>query len=186
MKITRRTDPVAGSQNQQLDFYATPTFATESLLKVESFKGLILEPCCGRGAISKVLIKNNYKVSSYDINANEHKYGQQRDFLEQRNLIDNIVTNPPYNLIEPIILHGLKIIKNKMCLLIRLHILETQHRYDKIFKDNPPARIHLFTSRINFLGGKTFGGMLCTSWFVWDNDYCGPTTIDWINCKEKK
>lgn len=38
------------------DYYATEPKATEWLLKLEKFNGPILEPSCGEGHISKVLI----------------------------------------------------------------------------------------------------------------------------------
>lgn len=39
------------------DYYATEPKATEWLLKLEKFDGPILEPACGEGHISKVLIR---------------------------------------------------------------------------------------------------------------------------------
>ena len=48
------------------DFYATPPIAVESLLQVESFSGKILEPCCGNGAVSKVLIEHGYDHDQED------------------------------------------------------------------------------------------------------------------------
>ena len=53
---------VIGASNHSLtdranrDFYATPASAVEMLLERESFSKNILEPCCGLGHISKVLV----------------------------------------------------------------------------------------------------------------------------------
>ena len=38
-------------------FVQTPPYVTEKLLDNEEFKGSILEPCCGKGAISEVFKK---------------------------------------------------------------------------------------------------------------------------------
>ena len=43
------------------DYYATEPKATEWLLKLEKFDGPILEPACGEGHISKVLIRGGAK-----------------------------------------------------------------------------------------------------------------------------
>lgn len=39
------------------DYYATEPKATEWLLKLEDFEGPVLEPACGEGHISEVLIR---------------------------------------------------------------------------------------------------------------------------------
>ena len=45
------------------DFYPTPSAATQVLLDRQKFTGNVLEPACGDGAMSKVLIANGYEVS---------------------------------------------------------------------------------------------------------------------------
>ena len=49
------------------DYYPTPPEATESLLQVEKFEGKILEPACGEGHISKVLMSHGHQVVSNDL-----------------------------------------------------------------------------------------------------------------------
>ena len=49
------------------DFYATPPEATRALLSVEDFDGLVWEPACGHGAISRVLVNAGYSVVSTDL-----------------------------------------------------------------------------------------------------------------------
>ena len=56
------------------DFYATPSWAVESLLQVEKFPDLIWEPACGDGAISKVLRTHGHEVLSTDLI--DRGYGQ--------------------------------------------------------------------------------------------------------------
>ena len=45
-------------------FVETPSYVTNALLENETFEGNILEPCCGKGAISKVLKDAGYNVTS--------------------------------------------------------------------------------------------------------------------------
>ena len=49
------------------DFYATPAWVTEALLRHIRFRGPIWEPCCGDGAMSTVLGRHGYEVVSTDI-----------------------------------------------------------------------------------------------------------------------
>ena len=83
-------------ERQQNDFYATPSEEVENILKHEDLIGTVLEPCCGKGHISKMISEN--KIISTDLI--DRGYGICRlDFLSnaypyERN-IDTIITNPP-------------------------------------------------------------------------------------------
>ena len=50
------------------DYYQTPYSMTRQLLEVENFEGKILEPCCGAGAIVKVLKDYDKSVDYCDLN----------------------------------------------------------------------------------------------------------------------
>ena len=79
------------------DFYPTPPEATQSLLNRQKFKGNIWECACGNGAMSKVMIEQGYDVYSSDLI--DRGYGEVGiDFLQSNKKVDNIVTNPPFNL----------------------------------------------------------------------------------------
>ena len=177
---------VTGKKNNA-DFYITPPYAVNTLLKREKFEGDILEPSCGNGSISNALKQHKYIVYSYDINSHKIGYGLQKDFLLRTKSIDNIITNPPYNRTLDFILHGLKLYNNKMAFLIRLAFVESQKRYKLIFEHHKPARIYIFSKRINYLPtGNTFGGGLITAWFVWDKEAKNKDTIiRWINDEEE-
>lgn len=70
-------------ERQQDDYYATEPKATEWLLKLERFEGPILEPSCGEGHISKILIDEGYQVVSRDLI--DRGYGSVADFLSKDN-----------------------------------------------------------------------------------------------------
>src|ERR1039457_4486526 len=78
-----------GKNRKENDFYATPPYAVQALLDKEQFIGNILEPACGEGHISKVLINNNYKVDSFDLI--DRGYGAKQDFLTYTGFCDNIL-----------------------------------------------------------------------------------------------
>ena len=69
----------------------------------------IWEPCCGKGAISDVLIGRGHHVISTDLV--DYGYGVAgRDFLMESRAPDGVVavvTNPPYNAAESFVAHGL-------------------------------------------------------------------------------
>src|ERR1039458_1466032 len=78
------------------DFYPTPGFVVEELLKRETFYGSIFEPACGRGDISEVLIRNGHTVYSADL-INRGYGNTRKDFLlYDGNKFGNIITNPPF------------------------------------------------------------------------------------------
>jgi hypothetical protein len=169
-------------RNKQ-DFYPTPAYATLKLLEKEVFTGNIWEPACGNGAISKFLINN----AVYSTDLFNFGYGiTGQDFLtcgKPADKIDNIVTNPPYKLAEKFVISANEIAEQKVAFLLKLNFLEGQYRY-KLFQQYRPARVHVFSKRINFDRGeeKTKGtGLLAYSWFVWDKMKAGGRTeIDWL------
>ncbi len=112
------------------DFYPTPRWGTLALLEHIGFTGPILEPCCGDGAMSRVLEEHQYEVISSD--KYDRGYGTVRDFFDITQRASNLVTNPPFNLAEPLLEHALKITDRKICLLLRLAFLESKRRYDKV------------------------------------------------------
>ena len=89
---------VSGYDRKVGDFYATPDWVTEALLRHVRFRGRVWEPCCGAGAISIVMHRRGYDVTSTDIA--DHGFGAAGvDFLSCQAVPDGcraIVTNPPY------------------------------------------------------------------------------------------
>lgn len=171
------------------DFYPTPRWGTKALLKYESFEGGILEPCCGDGAMSKVLIEAGYDV--YSTNKFDQGYGTHRDldFLDRsdsrnRYRYSNIVTNPPFNIAEEIFKEAYFRSTGKVCLLLRTAFLESVRRYNTIFSMTPPNRVYVFSQRLSmYPAGQEVkgGGTTSYSWFVWDkNETSIGTQIKWI------
>jgi hypothetical protein len=185
------------------DFYRTPTYATRALLKREKFEGLIWEPACGDGAISRVLEAEGYTVHSSDLCA--RGYGVTGlDFLSESVIsgvmhsgaIDNVVTNPPFNLATKFALRALEITSNKVVLFGKLTFLEGKGRGEKLFSQRKLARIWAFTQRVGFVVGNKLpvdpdtgleyepdtrgNGMLAFAWYVFDHNHNGPPTLDWI------
>ena len=94
----RRAIHVSGYQRAGQDFYATPAWVTEALLRHVRFRGPVWEPCCGDGAMSSVLAGQGYDVVSTDLV--DRGFGEAGvDFLTTYTVPSgcrSIVTNPPY------------------------------------------------------------------------------------------
>jgi hypothetical protein len=163
------------------DFYPTPPWAVRGLLLKEKFSGSIYEPCCGNGSLARVLLEARYGIQCSDLY--DTGYGQPGiDACTLEGPIDNIVTNPPYNLAEKMLIHFLEITRNKVALLLRLAFLESGRRYP-FFKTTPPARLYVFSERLSMTKAgiaANGGGKITYGWFIWEKGFTGLPTLDWI------
>jgi len=164
-----------GSEKPTGDFYATPEIAVIKLLERSTFSQPILEPCCGNGAISRVLEANNYQVISRDLY--DWGYGEpNRDFLSDPIIdVGAVVTNPPFSYaLEFTEKSMLCTQKNcgRVAILNRIQWLEGVKRY-KFFIENRLAKVFVFTRRIPRMHRYDFTGkpgtsLLCFAWFIFD------------------
>lgn len=163
------------------DFFPTPAWATYALIDNEKFFGEIWESACGNGAMSRVLEKTGCSVVSSDLY--DRGFGETGvDFLGATRLLDNIVTNPPYNSAEGFVRAGVQMATQKFALLMRLAFLEGANRANTIFSKTPPNRVWVFSERITFYpaGAVRKGtGTTAYAWFVWDKNASG-TELKWL------
>lgn len=169
------------------DFYPTPEWATEALLKQETFEGNVWECACGDGAMSEVLKKFGYDVYSSDLY--DRGYGDHGvDFTQSRKKVDNVITNPPFHSAEDFVFSGFANATKKVALLLRLAFLESVKRQNKIFNVIPPAKVLVFSERITFYpkGAIRKGsGTTAYAWFIWDKDHDGSTELSWAQVRDK-
>lgn len=169
------------------DYYATPPESTLKLLEVEKFDGSILEPCCGEGHIAELLKKEGYTVYSNDLV--DRNYGEtNKDFLNDSfEMVDNIITNPPFKYAKEFIEKSLEITNKKVAMFCKIQLLEGVARYD-MFKNSPLKTVYVFTKRQNPLrngssvdeNGKKWASTMCFAWFVFEHGYEGKPTIEWL------
>ena len=164
------------------DFYPTPAYVVEELLKRELFNGDMWECACGEGDISNVLINNGFNTFSSDLI--NRGYGEQIDFLQSDIFSDNIITNPPYKLALEFILKAKKQSRKKIAMFLKTVWLESEIRYD-MFQDKefPLKNIYQFSKRVSlYKGGIKMknSGMIAYAWYVWDKNYIGKPLIEWI------
>lgn len=170
-------------QRNENDFYQTPWSATEQLLEIENFdfNKTVLEPAKGNGAISNYIAKSFKNVLSYDLS-------EGKDFLEETNPVDYIITNPPFCLSVEFILKAKEIAKEKFAMLLPLVYLHGNERYYKdVFKGIfPLKKVCVFIRYIMLTNdiredGKYNTGMQVYAWFIWDKNHKGKPHIEWID-----
>lgn len=180
------------SERANHDYYATDPEAVEKLLEKEEFCHYILEPACGGGHISEVLLKHGFDVISTDIvNRGYKNQKEERDFLSfvktipaHRNDRD-IITNPPYNKAKEFVEHALNISMEsvKVAMFLKLTFLEGAKRKE-LFDKYPPKKIYVFRNRIdcwkNGIKPEKASKAVCYAWFIWEKGYTGDPIIKWI------
>ena len=166
------------------DFYPTPNWGTESLMKVELFSGITGEPACGDGAMSKVLEAHGLNVISTDLIYRGYGVGGIDFLTSDMPPCNNIITNPPFYCAKEFVEKSKNVATDKIAMLLKTVFLETSDRYD-MFQDTvfPLARVYQFSRRLtlwrNGIVGKN-GGTAAYAWFVWDKKHIGAPTIHWI------
>ena len=172
-----------GTDRQEKDYYPTPQKTTEALLKREKFEGNIWECASGDGRMAKVIESYGYNVMSSDIRTDDEVYGNKgKDFLKEIDYVDNIITNPPYRYAQEFVEHALKCSQKKVALLLKLVFLEGIGRYN-LFMQGHLEKVYVFCKRQKIYKNGDVGknsGLIAYAWFVWNKDYYGKPTIDWI------
>ncbi len=185
--VTNGDTSHSNRERETRDYYATDPRAVDELLKRERFDVNILEPACGGGHISDRLIKDGYTVTSEDLVYRGY-FDQFKtcDFLQRGKWYGDIVTNPPYKFAREFVEHALEIIGDghKVAMFLKLTFLEGEKRR-ALFQVNPPARIYVFTNRINCaLNGNEAefkkSSAVCYAWFIWVKGNKAKPVIDWI------
>jgi hypothetical protein len=160
------------------DFYPTPDFATEELLKRVHIDGKIAECCVGDGRMAEVLRRHLDRLATRELALSARRIGQvdralftndlskkfkadfhldasdERAWSEQFPRVDWVVTNPPYNQAHAILPVAYKFAKVGIAFLLRLSYLEPAHNRFKFLIENKPHGL-IVTPRISFKVNKT-------------------------------
>lgn len=176
---------IGEDKNRNLnDFYASPPNIIDYLLKYENFDENVWECACGNGNLSKRLEEYGYNVLSTDLIYRGYGKGGV-DFLKCTGSFDgDIITNPPFNLVNQFVSKALELSKQKVALFCKVQLLETVSRYEKIHKIHPFARMYVFVRRVRCykmgVCGKDYHSAICYCWFIWDKKYEGEPIVRWI------
>jgi len=173
------------SPKDVLDDFPTPPWATRALAEyVIAPQGTCLEPACGRGHMSAALADYFDKVQSSDIY--DYGFGSVADFLNstyQANSFDWVITNPPFKLAEQFIVRSMKIARLGVAMLTRTVFIESEGRYERLFKVTPPSRFAQFAERVPMVEGRldrVATTATAYAWLVWEKNRLGSCELVWI------
>jgi hypothetical protein len=179
---------VSGYRREGRDFYATPDWVTQALLRHVTLRGPVWEPCCGSGAMARVIETAGHLVHSTDIA--DRGYGQAGvDFLACTTVpagCRSIVTNPPYGetgvhvgqsrsptAMLRFLKHALALtesVQGQLALLVRLQWIPGQ-RAAGIMSAAPFSAVIMLKDRIQWfdMGEQTNRAQHHHAWVVFDH-----------------
>lgn len=166
-------------------FYPTePPLVHVLLPHLAKYRGdIILEPCCGDGAIAKILIADGHTVIASDLV--DRGYGESGiDFFALRHTrAKRIVSNTPYRddrygveCHAEMVRHALRLVEpacGSVAMLLPHDFDAAEGRLDLL--GGAPFAFKLTCMwRPVWIRGTAGGGRTCSAWYVWDHAYKGP------------
>lgn len=190
---------ISGFARRANDFYATPAWVTECLLRHVTLRGPVWEPCCGDGAIARVIETHGQAVVASDLA--DYGYGASGvDFFACREMpagCQALITNPPYgdggSAEKPVanvslamlrfVRHGLALsatADGQLALLVRFQWIAGK-RAAALISSGPLDCVIALTRRIRWFdrGALTNSGQHHHAWIVFDfqRDRARPPSI---------
>ncbi len=194
------------------DFYATSPEAAEWLLKLEPQISSIYEPFVGKGHLAEVF-RQEGKLKAVSDLIDRGYYPENiltkypLDFFSFNKIWKgDIASNPPYSKAKEAVEHSLELVENGgwVAMFLKLTFLEGQERKE-FFKENPPIRIWVSSSRIPCAKNGEFyvlkknkdgsikvnssgepvlekvSSAVAYAWFIWQKGYRGEPVLRWFN-----
>jgi hypothetical protein len=178
---------ISGYAREPNEFYPTPSWVTECLLRHVELRGRVWEPCCGDGAIAKVVAGRGYEVVASDLA--DYGFGRAGvDIFQVSRMPEGcraLVTNPPYadggyvrqKRSAPLKMldftqHALRLAeraKGQLALLVRFQWIAGQ-RVAALLSAAPLAAVIVLTRRIKWFdnGAQTNHGQHHHAWIFFD------------------
>jgi hypothetical protein len=178
---------ISGYDRRPHDFYPTPDWVTTALLKHVTLRGPVWEPCCGDGAMARVLERARHKVVASDLI--DRGFGRGGvDFFACTSFpagCRSMVTNPPYGdggemarasnaslALQKFIRHALDLTMRadgQLALLVRFQWMAGK-KASRLISSGPLSRVVVLTKRITWFdnGPATNQGQHHHAWLFWD------------------
>jgi hypothetical protein len=164
-------------ERRAADFYPTPDDVTQALIDTGIIprSKTIWEPCCGAGDMSRVLVRNGYRVISTDLF--DRGYGKGGvDFLATKQLAEPgcaIVTNPPFNLSAKMIEHALELGASAVAVVLKSQYWHASGR-TSLFESHRPSYVLPLTWRPDF-SGQGGSPTMEVCWSIWTHEMANST-----------
>ena len=167
------------------DYYPTPSWMTRSLLyHYPAIKGaVVLEPCAGDGAITRVLLDHGCIVGENDIDPRHEREStaDATSALFWRSLPfrpEWVITNPPFAVAFPILQHAYEHAETGVAFLLRKTFLEPTDERGPWLQAHPPTRL-VCLPRYSFRG--TGSDSVSCDWMIWEKRIpVSPIVIDYL------
>jgi hypothetical protein len=157
-------------KRQATDFYVEPEWCSLRLFEEETFEGFIYDPAAGMGRIVRSAHACGHAAIGTDIRPRD-KIVEQADFLTHDCKAKNIVTNPPFDLVQEFTLRAFDRAKLKVAIIFPTARLNAAGWLEGL----PLERIWLLTPRpsmppgeVVLRGEKPGGGRVDYCWLVFD------------------
>jgi hypothetical protein len=176
------------SARRAFDFYPTPRWMTEALLRRCRPFGPVLEPAAGDGAISNVL-----RAHGLDVVTNDLDPARSTDFhhdIRERAAWSAFstrgtwwgITNLPFNVADQVVPLAVDNL-NYFASVLRLSWLEPTAARQLFLKHNPPDKL-IIMPRTDFKGkGQT--DSVTSAWFVWNRYQASDRGIEVVTKDER-
>lgn len=188
--MQRRAEPT-----DSLDFFPTPPWATRAFVRDVMIAqwnvpqdALIWEPAAGEGHMAEVLRESFDRVRASDV----HDYGcgyevgsfvgVGPDVMTSQET-DWFISNPPFNLAIEFVLRALAAARQGVCMLLRSSWVESEERYEFLFRRQPPTCIVQYCERVPMVKGRWDpDGSTATSyaWFCWRKGFGGNAGTQFV------
>lgn len=167
------------------EHYVEEFWCSERLFAEEKFQGGVYDPACGFGRIVISALKAGLKGYGSDlVNRGWDSTRTPHDFLSSADeQHDNIVCNPPFDIVPQFALHALKLARRKTAMIFPVARLNAA----RWIKDTPLRRVWLMSPRPSMPPGHTItagekpgGGKVDFCWLVWERGYFGDSQLCWL------
>lgn len=168
---------------RKLDFYQTPHWQTDALVRRVPIHGTALECCAGDGSLALCL--RNVGIHTNDIDAERqadfHLDAAKAESWAEFPVVDWVITNPPFNKAIEILQHAHGHARIGVIMLLRLSFLEPTEKRASWLCANPPTR-QIILPRWSYKGNGSTDSVT-TAWMIWSRFV--PPGIDIVPPSEK-
>lgn len=172
-------------EREENEHYVEPLWTSARLFEEEAFVGTVQDPACGFGTIVKAA--KAVGLTAFGTDLVDRGFADLvkpcRDFLSQTARVDNVVTNPPFDIAPKFALHALSLAFYKVAIIFPVARLNAAHW----LQGTPLRRIWLMTPRPSMppghviaSGGKPGGGKMDYAWLVFSQGYSGTPELCWL------
>jgi len=164
------------------EHYVEPFWCSERLFEEEKFKGAVYDPACGFGRIVISALSAGHKAYGSD-KVDRGWDSTPQDFLLHQSRHDNIVSNPPFDILPDFASHAVALARHKVALVFPTARLNAA----RWLEDLPLSRVWLMTPRpsmppghVIMADGPVGGGKSDYCWLVFDVVAGGPVEMKWL------